>query len=84
MLNNKEIKTIIDDITGSIILILEDEGKAEINLHDFLIDNFNIFIHSNNINCTLEDIKNIDLSPVTLNLIKEGYNISFKDGILKY
>jgi len=83
MLNNKEIKTIIDDITGSIILILEDEGKAEINLYDFLIDNFNLFIHSNNINCTLEDVKNIDLSPVILNLIKEGYNISFKDGILK-
>ena len=78
------MKTIINDITGTIILILEDEGKAEINLYNFLIDNFNVFIHGNNINCTLEDVKNIDLSPIILNLIKEGYNISFKDGVLKY
>ena len=83
MLNNKEIKAIINDVTGSIVLITEEEGSCIINLHDFLIDNFDLIVLGNSINAKLEDVKKIDLLKVINNLLLNNFNIYVKDNNYK-
>ena len=76
MLNSEDIEYIINDITGTIILVVEDEGSFNVNINDFFIDNFNMFTKGNYINTTLEECKNkIDLSQVIKDLIIYGFSV---------
>lgn len=76
MLCKNDIRDIIDDITGTIILIVEDENIFNVNINRFFTDNFNLFTKDNLIDTTLEEAKKeIDLSKVIFNLIMNDFNV---------
>lgn len=74
--NIKEIDVIANDIVGTIVLIVEDEGSFSEDIIEFIELNYSIFVESNNLKLSMEDIKreNID-DIITMKLISQGYKV---------
>ena len=76
MLSKNDIKDIINDIVGTIALIVEDESYFKVNINNFFINNFDLFTKGNLIDTTLEECKSkIDLSLVISNLIIDNFDV---------
>lgn len=76
MENLKELEILINDVIGTIILIVEDEGEFKENITEFIERNYNLFVVENKLNISIQDIreKNIALI-VNMRLMSEGYNV---------
>lgn len=76
MENLKELEILINDVIGTIILIVEDEGEFKENITEFIERNYNLFVVENKLNISIKDIreKNIALM-VNMRLMSEGYNV---------
>lgn len=76
MENLKELEILINDVIGTIILIVEDEGEFKENIIEFIERNYNLFVVENKLNISIKDIreKNIALM-VNMRLMSEGYNV---------
>ena len=76
MENLKELEILINDVIGTIILIVEDEGEFKENITEFIEKNYNLFVLENKLNISIKDIreKNIALI-VNMRLMSEGYSV---------
>lgn len=74
MENLKELDILVNDVVGTIILIVEDEGEFTENITEFIEINYNLFVVENKLNIEIQDIReqNIELI-VKMKLMSEGY-----------
>lgn len=79
----KDIDIIVNDIVGTIVLIVEDEGEFSHDINDFIDKNYDIFVKSNKLSISMKEIFTYDIeSKVSKKLIEEGYIVeTIEDGI---
>lgn len=80
MNKKQEVDIIVNDLMGTIILIVEDEGSFIHEINDFIEKNYDIFVGSNNLNISIEEIKNYNIQNIlSKKLIEEGYDVENKN-----
>lgn len=83
MNSSKEINSIISDIVGTIVLIVEDEGEFSHDIYDFIERNYNIFVKSNELDTSIDEIKKYDIeSNISKRLLEEGYSVEINNGCI--
>ncbi|MGL5717021.1 MAG: hypothetical protein ACRCX2_28655 [Paraclostridium sp.] len=80
---SKAIEVIANDIVGTIVLIVEDEGNFSEEIMEFIELNHNIFIKSNNLTLSMDDIKDKYIENIIAEkLIKEGYEVQQNGSVI--